>query len=198
MAAGTPPKVMLHVCCGPCFLEPFDALVGQAEVAVCYANPNIFPPEEYERRRDTLLAHLEGSGIEVIELPYEPELWAEATAGLIDDQPRRCRACYRLRIGLVAAEAARRGYDAVASTLTVSPYQDQVAVAEEGNAACAEAGVRFLATDFRERYPDATRRSRELGMYRQNYCGCAPSMAEAEADRKRRRAERKAGRAASK
>jgi hypothetical protein len=187
-------KVLLHACCGPCLLEPFDALAATADVTVCYANPNIYPAEEYERRRDTMLAHLAGSGVEVIELPYEPRLWAEATAGLEGDQPRRCRACYRLRIGLVAAEAARRGFDAVATTLSVSPYQDQAAVAEEGEAACAEHGVRFLVTDFRERYPDATRRSRELGMYRQNYCGCAPSMAEAEADRERRRAERAAAR----
>lgn len=187
-------RVLLHACCGPCLLEPLDALARDAEVTVCYANPNIYPPEEYARRRDTLLAHLEGSGVEVIELPYEPGQWADATAGLADDQPRRCRACYRLRVGLVAAEAARRGFDAVGSTLTVSPYQDQAAVAEEGEAACAAAGVTFLATDFRERYPEATRRSRDLGMYRQNYCGCAPSMAEAEADRERRRAERKARR----
>lgn len=183
-------KVLLHACCGPCLLEPLDALAREADVGICYANPNIFPPSEYERRRDTLLAYLEGSDIEFIEVPYEPRLWADATAGLEDDQPRRCRACYRLRIGLVAAEAARRGYDAVATTLSVSPYQDQLAVAEEGRAACEAAGVRFLARDFRDRYPEATRRSRELGMYRQNYCGCEPSIAEAARDRERRRRER--------
>jgi predicted adenine nucleotide alpha hydrolase (AANH) superfamily ATPase len=50
--------------------------------------------------------------------------------------------------------------------------------------------VRFIVTDFRERYPEATRRSRELGMYRQNYCGCLPSMREAEESRARKREER--------
>jgi hypothetical protein len=54
-----------------------------------------------------------------------------------------------------------------------------------------------LPTDFRERYPDATRRSRELGMYRQNYCGCAPSAAEAERDRAARKAARAAARQAA-
>lgn len=183
-------RVLLHACCGPCLLEPLDALAADADVTVCYANPNIHPAGEYERRRDTLLAYVEGSDTDVIEIPYEPALWADATAGL--ERPERCRACYRLRIGLVAAEAARLGYDAVASTLSVSPYQDQRSIAEEGERACAEAGVRFIAADFTDRYPEATRRSRELGMYRQKYCGCAPSMAEAEADRARRRAERTA------
>jgi len=182
--------VLLHACCGPCLLEPYDALAADAEVVVCYANPNIHPAEEYARRRDTLLDYAGDAGIAVIELPYEPALWAEATSSAAE-RPERCRACYRLRIGMVAAEAARRGYDAVATTLSVSPYQDPEAIAEEGAAACVEAGVRFIVTDFRERYPEATRRSRELGMYRQNYCGCAPSQAEAAVEREERRAARK-------
>lgn len=181
-------RVLMHACCGPCLLEPYDALSDSAEVTVCYANPNIHPPEEYERRRDTLLDYAQEHAIEVVELPYEPEAWSEATAGL--GRPERCRACYRLRIRLVAAEAARLGFDAVATTLTVSPYQDIEAIAREGEAACSTFGVTFLVTDFRDRYPEATRRSRELGMYRQNYCGCAPSMAEAAEERAARKAAR--------
>lgn len=184
--------MLLHACCGPCLLEPFDALAADAEVVVCYANPNIYPAEEYALRRDTLQAYARDAGIDVIELPYDPAAYAAAVAGTEDDRAGRCRACYRLRVGMVAAEAARRGYDAVATTLTVSPYQDAEAIAEEGATACAEHGVRFLVTDYRERYPEATRRSRELGMYRQNYCGCDLSMAEAEQQRAARRAERTA------
>lgn len=190
-------RILLHACCGPCLLEPFDALTATAEVAVCYANPNIAPAEEYERRRDTLLAYAEGAGVTVSEVPYAPERWQEAVAGTEGDRTARCRACYALRIGLVAAEAARGGYDAVATTLTVSPYQDPDAIREAGEAACTAVGISFLATDFRERYPEATRRSRELGMYRQNYCGCAPSAAEAAAERAARKAARIAARRAA-
>jgi len=185
-------RILLHACCGPCLLEPYDALSQTHEVDVCYANPNIAPAEEYVRRRDTLAGYADSAGIRVLELPYEPERWARAVADAGADRSARCRACYRLRIGMVAEEAARLGYDAVATTLTVSPYQDQDAVKQEGEAACASAGVRFLVTDHRDRYPEATRRSRVLGMYRQNYCGCVPSAAEAEADRAARRAARAA------
>lgn len=187
-------RVLLHACCGPCLLEPYDSISEGAEVAVCYANPNIFPPDEYERRLGTLRAYAEEAGIEVIELPYEPQAWREIVSTTSGQRPERCRACYRLRIGMVAREAARRGYDAVATTLTVSPYQDYAGIIEAGEEVCAREGVRFLATDFRDRYPDATRRSRELGMYRQNYCGCEPSIAEAAAEREARRAARKAAR----
>lgn len=183
-------RVMLHACCGPCLLEPYDALAREHEVTVCYANPNIAPVEEYERRRDTLAAYAARAGIRVVELPYEPSLWEEAVAGLEHDQPRRCRACFRLRLGLVAEEARRQGYDAVATTLSVSPYQDPDAICGAGAEACEAAGVAFLDRDFRDRYPEATRRSRELGMYRQNYCGCLFSRAEADAERARRRAAR--------
>lgn len=183
-------KVMLHACCGPCLLEPFDALASDHEVTVVYANPNIHPREEYERRRDTLAAYAEERGIEVVEVPYEPSEWERAVEGAAE-RPERCRRCFRLRMGLAAREASSRGFDAFATTLTVSPYQDQEAVLEAGRDAAREAGIAFLETDYRERYPDAVRRSRGLGMYRQNFCGCGPSRDEADRERAVRREERK-------
>ncbi|PKQ37114.1 MAG: hypothetical protein CVT59_09350 [Actinobacteria bacterium HGW-Actinobacteria-1] len=188
-------KVLLHACCGPCLLEPFDALVAEHDVTVLYANPNIHPAEEYRKRRDTLLAYAAEHDIAVIEEPYDPTLWAQAVAGLEGNPAERCRACFRLRLGIAARTAASLGMDAIATTLTVSPYQDQAAVAEAGATAADEAGIAYLDADFRERYPEATRRSRELGMYRQNYCGCALSDSEAQAEREARREERKAKRA---
>jgi predicted adenine nucleotide alpha hydrolase (AANH) superfamily ATPase len=183
-------KLMLHACCGPCLLEPYDALASDGtEVRVVYANPNIHPRDEYEHRRDTLLEYARARGIDVDELPYDTAAWDEAVRGLEHDASARCRACFGLRIGMAARHAAESGYDAVATTLTVSPYQDPEAIREAGERVCAEAGVAFLVTDFRDRYPEAVRRSRELGMYRQNFCGCRYSDAEAadaRAARKRR------------
>jgi len=185
-------RIMLHACCGPCLLEPWDALSADHDVRVAYANPNIHPRSEYEHRRDTLLEWAGSQGIEVDELAYDPGSWDRAVEGLEDRPGERCRACFQLRLGLVARHAAESGYDAVATTLTVSPWQDPDAIREAGTQACAEHGVEFLVTDFRERYGDATRRSRELGMYRQNYCGCRYSDDEAAQQRERRRAERAA------
>ena len=190
-------RIMLHACCGPCLLEPYDALSAEHEVVVAYANPNIHPREEYERRRDTLVAYAADRGIEVEELEYEPQAWQSAVAGLEDKPGERCRACFRVRLGLAAEHAAARGFDAVATTLSVSPYQDPDAIREAGEEVCAAEGVRFLVTDFRDRYPEATRRSLELGMYRQDFCGCRYSHDEAEAARAARRAKREAAGGAS-
>lgn len=184
-------KVMLHACCGPCLLEPWDALSADHEVRVVYANPNIHPLAEYERRRDTLVDWAEARGVPVDESPYDPDAWDRAIAGLEDPSPQRCTACYRLRLGMTASHAAASGFDAVATTLTVSPWQDPQSIREAGEAACAEHGVAFMMSDFRDRYPEATRRSRELGMYRQNYCGCRYSEREAADEREIRRAQRR-------
>jgi predicted adenine nucleotide alpha hydrolase (AANH) superfamily ATPase len=186
-------RIALHACCGPCLLEPYDALEGAGEdVVVFYANPNIHPREEYERRRDTLLAYANDNGIRVEELAYDREAWEAAVAGLEDDRAARCRACFAVRLGAVASRAAELGLDAVATTLTVSPYQDPDAIREAGEAVCADAGVGFLVTDFRSRYPEAVRRSRELGMYRQDYCGCRFSDDEAREGREARQRRRDA------
>ncbi len=189
-----PTRLLIHACCGPCLLEPLDALSADADdVAIIFANPNIHPAEEYERRRDTLLAYAQPLGIDVIEVAYDPAAWVAAVGPLARAGAARCRACYILRLGQAATYAAENGFDAFATTLSVSPYQNAEAIREEGELAAVAAGVRYMHRDFRERYPEATRRSRELGMYRQNYCGCVLSDVEA----RQQRAERKAARAAA-
>jgi len=189
-------RLALHACCGPCLLEPFDALSAEHDVTVIYANPNIHPLAEYERRRDTLRAYADERGIEVVEVPYEPAAWIRAVAEVADAPGERCKRCFRLRLEQAARTARDRGCEALATTLTVSPYQDPASIREAGEAAAEEHGLTFLVTDFRDRYPEATRRSKELGMYRQNYCGCMLSDAEASAAR-RERDERKAAKRAA-
>lgn len=188
-------SLALHACCGPCLLEPYDALaVEVARVAVVYFNPNIHPAEEYARRRDVLLQYAAAHNIEVVELEYDPGQWLERVGAHARTPELRCRACYRLRLEHVADWAADNGFDAIATTLTVSPYQDGAAIAEEGAAAARDAGVRYLDRDFRDRYAAATARSRELEMYRQNYCGCIMSDIEARAGRAERKSARKISR----
>ena len=186
-------KLLLHACCGPCLLEPLDALAADADdITIVYANPNIHPIGEYLRRRDTLQAYADRQGVGVVELPYDPAAWMREVGPLAHAGDQRCRACYRLRLGMTARYAAEYDFDAMTTTLTVSPYQDAEAIGEEGERAAAEAGVSYLHRDFRDRYPEATRRSRELGMYRQNYCGCLFSQIEARQQRDDRKAARRA------
>lgn len=185
-------RLLLHACCGPCLLEPLDLLSRETDsITVLFANPNIHPRSEYVHRRDTLLAYAQSYGTPVVELPYDREAWNTHVGVLASAGASRCRACYRLRLTMASAYAAEHGFDAVATTLTVSPHQHHDAIHEEGERAAHAAGVTWIRRDFRERYRDSVVRSNSLGMYRQNYCGCVFSEQEAVA----RRAEHKARRA---
>jgi DNA-binding transcriptional LysR family regulator len=64
-------------------------------------------------------------------------------AELLDDERRRerCRACYRMRLEEAAAYAAEHGYDGLATTLAVSPYQFTDVIREETERAAAQAGI---------------------------------------------------------
>lgn len=108
----------------------------------------------------------------------------------------RCRACYRMRLEETARVAAERGFDGIGTTLSVSPYQYTSVIREEVERAAAGAGIAGVFEDFRPYYDEATRRSRQLGMYRQNFCGCRISDLEAAAERAERKAERAAAKAA--
>ena len=170
-------RLLLHACCGPCSLEPLRLLLEEGhEITIAYMNSNIHPKEEYERRRDTLMEFARTQGIPVVEGVYSPQAWAN-TAGVYGADPAmrpwRCRACYRQRIDEACRYASANCFDGVATTLTVSPYQYTDIIREELEAACALHGLAPVFRDFTEQYPEATRRSKALGMYRQNYCGCA-------------------------
>ena len=199
-------RLMLHACCGPCSLEPARLLRAEGwDITICYVNPNIAPPAEYARRLDVLRAWAAQEGVEVMEGACDRAAWERRVAPLGTRREARCEACYRLRLLEAARIGRERGCDALATTLAVSPYQLLDACNRQLVRAARAADLTPLPRDFRAHYPEATRRARELGMYRQNYCGCRFSEAEAavgrtqarEARRRERDAARAAKRAAS-
>ena len=114
------------------------------------------------------------------------------------DEYARRLATLRAWAADVSAPVVEGAYDpaALGTTLSVSPYQYTDVIREELERAAAAASVRPLFEDYRPFYDEATHRSRELGMYRQNYCGCRFSDAEAAAERAERKAQRAAAREA--
>ena len=208
-------KLLLHACCGPCSLEPVRALHAAGhDLTIYFANANIAPYPEYVQRRSTLKAWAATEGVAVLEGAYEPDSW-EQTAGRIGQaaldeaggniqtcaldasrREARCQACYRLRFEETARYAATHAFDGIGTTLSVSPYQFTDIIQEELERAAANNDVEALFEDYRPLYDEATRRSREANMYRQNYCGCRFSDAEAAVERSLRKQERAAAREA--
>lgn len=190
--------LLLHACCAPCSLEPVRLLQEQGHRPVLFfANSNIHPVEEYERRLSALKQWTSAERIELIVAPYDPDRWMKFVAEpFFEHQNRtvRCRACYRFRLQETAQVAKERGFNAIATTLSVSPYQDHRAIEEELVTAADNEELEARYADYRPYYPAATQRSRTLGLYRQRYCGCFPSRQEAEAQREARRVVRQAQR----
>lgn len=188
--------ILLHACCGPCSIEPVKLLREEGfEPVICWSNPNIQPVAEHDHRLRTLeswardVAHAE-----VVVAGDDRDAWERLVAPHGFDREARCRACYALRLSEACRVARERGIDHVSTTLAVSPYQLFDACGRVLDGLCRANGLVPVWRDFRPLYPEATRVSRELGMYRQNYCGCRFSAAEAAVERHAARDARKAAR----
>lgn len=185
-------NLLLHACCGPCSIEPTRIFSEEGiPFELYYANSNIYPEQEYDHRLITLKEYAEARGIMVNEGVYDPSVWERCAAPQGTDRPARCRACYRLRFEETARVAAERGFDAISTTLTISPYQFIETINEELVRAAEPYSLIAVTRDFRDSYREATRISRDIGMYRQNYCGCRMSIGEAEREREQRKEARK-------
>lgn len=196
----------LHACCGPCSLEPVAHLRAEGyEPVIFWSNANIQPAAEHDLRLKTLLEWADTEHIAVVlcereedssisttkSLTEERELWEKVVAPKGFERETRCRACYALRLAQSCKAAAELGFTYTSTTLAVSPYQLFDTCTEELEAIARAQGLEPIVRDWREFYPEATRESRERGMYRQNYCGCRFSAAEAAIDRHERRDARK-------
>jgi predicted adenine nucleotide alpha hydrolase (AANH) superfamily ATPase len=175
-------KILVHVCCASCSSYVLPHLAERFDVTAYYYNPNIHPIEEYRLRLEEMKALCRRLGFPFIKGPYDPGAWRNAVGPYrhLPEKSERCWECYSLRIDRTAAEAARLGIGIFTTTLSVSPHKIHVKIVELGEAAAARSGLRFLGEDFKKKngFKISVERSRELGLTRQNYCGCSLSLEE--------------------
>ncbi|MCD6416399.1 MAG: epoxyqueuosine reductase QueH [Planctomycetes bacterium] len=164
-------KVLLHVCCGPCAIEPFEHLQSEGhQVTAYFYNPNIHPFIEFRRRKKALKLLQERLPIPVI---YEEEYGLAQWLREVDwDGPRRCADCYRMRLSRAADTARARGFDAFTTTLLSSSHQKHGLVRQIGAERASDRGIEFLYRDWRPLADENHRRASRLNLYLQNYCGC--------------------------
>lgn len=167
-------KLLLHACCGPCACYPTEKLSADGvDFTILYFNPNIHPYKEFKHRLATLREFCEKKEYDlVINKSYPVE---ECIGGMLHEyevNSVRCAFCYRMRFRYAAQFAKEHGYDAFSTTLLVSPYQKHELIKREAQAAAEEFGVPFFYEDWRTGYQRGVDISLELGLYRQQYCGC--------------------------
>ena len=181
LAQATPGEaLLLHACCGPCSSAVLERLGRVFAVTLLYANPNIWPPEEYARRRDeqlSLLARLPlVYPVRFVEEEYDHEAFLAAVQGLEAESEggARCEQCFRLRLASAARHAQELGIRRFTTTLSVSPHKNAALLSALGEETAAAQGLVYLPSDFKKEngYLRSQQLSEEYGLYRQDYCGC--------------------------
>ncbi len=172
---GKKPQLLLHACCAPCASWPLEALSEQLDITVYYYNPNIMPREEYEKRLGQF-DKLRRYPFRLIAEEWDNAAFLAAVRGREGDPEGggRCSLCFRLRLERAARQAKAGGFDFFTTTLTVSPHKNAQIINAIGAELGEAWGVPWLYSDFKKKegYKRSIEICRELGIYRQNYCGC--------------------------
>lgn len=176
-------NLMLHACCAPCSAPILESLGTQGiKPAIFYYNPNIYPLDEYEKRRSEIAKYAQKLSITFIEGDYNHDEWLAAVQGHENEPERgsRCLLCFKMRLLATAKAAAQHGCDTIASTLSSSRWKSLDQIDEAGNYAVANINnVSYWAKNWRKGGLQQRRNEliKENGFYNQLYCGCEFSMA---------------------
>jgi epoxyqueuosine reductase len=164
-------KLLMHICCSNCCIYPLQTLFSRnIDVRGFWFNPNIHPYTEYAMRLESL-RRLQNKWN--LDITYDDHYGLkEFVRAVVHDEDNRCSACYTMRLEATAATAGKMGLDGFTTTLLVSPYQKFDAIMDIGKAAGEKYDILFYAEDFRPGWSEGMKKSRELGLYRQKYCGC--------------------------
>jgi predicted adenine nucleotide alpha hydrolase (AANH) superfamily ATPase len=142
-------KLLMHICCANCSLYPLKSLrFKDIMVTGFWMNPNIHPYTEYRERLESVqrLEKLWDLRVEYVD-HYGLK---EFLRSVVHHEDSRCRYCYSIRLDETARTARKMNCDGFTTSLSIT----------------------FFSEDFRPGWNDAMKLSRQLGLYRQKYCGC--------------------------
>lgn len=189
--------VLLHTCCAPCSSAIIEAMIKNGITPVIYyCNPNIYPQEEYEIRKNECTRYAQSLGLEIVDADYDHDNWLEAIRGMEDEPERggRCLKCFKLRLLRTAEYAAGRGIKVITTTLASSRWKSLDQINEAGLWACRQVQEAFEMNNnqtvpsydcviwwdrnWRKNGLQERRLQiiKEYDFYNQLYCGCEFSM----------------------
>ena len=182
----------MHLCCGPCTAYPLSVLQAEG-VAVkgLFYNPNIHPFKEFQKRLATLEELSKNMGLTV---DYEREYGLqEYLREIVFHEEERCGICYEMRLSVAVKKAQEIGADAFTTTLLYSRYQKHNLIREIGERLAKKQAIPFYYQDFRVGWQQGIEMAKEMGLYRQPYCGCIYSEQERYDKRFRKKSLKKSG-----
>lgn len=182
LPGGNTKKLLLHSCCAPCSCAIIETLkLSDIDFTIYYYNPNIYPKEEYEIRKNENKRYAMDNSIKFIDADYDVSSWQYFVAGLEKEPERgnRCTKCFFYRLNKTAEYAFNNNFPLFTSTLSISRMKNIYQIFECGKqAATLYPGVEFWDYNFRKnnRAQRGAIISRKEQFYRQNYCGCIYSI----------------------
>lgn len=172
-------KVLIHSCCAICSGHPIKLLkeLGYKPIAYFF-NPNIQPEEEYKKRLEAQKKLCNNLNCELIIENYNSESFEKISIGL-ENEPekgKRCTKCFELRLSKTAQKAVELGIDLFTTSIVISPHKDFKLISKTGKTISEIYDINYLDIDFKKQdgFLKSNNLSKELGLYRQNYCGCLP------------------------
>jgi predicted adenine nucleotide alpha hydrolase (AANH) superfamily ATPase len=170
------PKLLLHVCCAPDEAYVVHTLKEDYDLACFFCNPNITPSEEYVLRLSEARNVAGKYGVCFFADDYLPDVWESSIGDAADtaEGGERCRRCFLLRLRRTAAFCKAMGWPSFTTVMSISPHKNVAVLNECGMASARESGVRYEPFDFKKKdgFRNSTVLSKQLGLYRQDYCGC--------------------------
>ena len=171
-------NILLHICCAPDGSIPVPDLQAEGWIVTgFFYGSNIHPLDEYSRRLEAVNILAKHCGISCVIGHYAPDEWLEGVKGL-EAEPEgglRCEKCFTLQLEACAREAVKLGCETICTTLTISPHKNVELINRLGQEIANSHGLHWENRVWRKRngFLRSVRASKELGLYRQNYCGCA-------------------------
>jgi len=164
-------SILLHICCGPCAAYPLDFLQGQGiRVRGFFYNPNIHPYREFKKR---LVAVEQLAARENLAVEYHREYGLrDYLRQVVFNESSRCGLCYDMRLRETVEHAKKIRADAFTTTLLYSRYQNHDLIRGKAEELAEQHKIPFYYHDFREGWQQGIDMSKDMGLYRQSYCGC--------------------------
>jgi predicted adenine nucleotide alpha hydrolase (AANH) superfamily ATPase len=155
-------------------LYPLKTLFSRGiEIKGLWLNPNIHPYTEYRMRLDSLQKLQKEWSLDIEFVDHYG--LKEFIRAVVHNEENRCAFCYSMRLEKTAKAASMMGLDGFTTSLLVSPYQKFDMILNIGKEMGKRYSIPFYFEDFRPGWKEGIRLSKELGLYRQKYCGCVYS-----------------------
>jgi predicted adenine nucleotide alpha hydrolase (AANH) superfamily ATPase len=189
-------RLLLHTCCAPCLSSCLLVLLGlrkqgkviekptDFEVTIFFYNPNITSKEEYEKRKNEVYRLLNiyerdlNRRVEILDDDSlsDRENWIEFVKEYKDEPERgkRCELCYYFRLRKSFEIAKEKSFDAVCTTLTLSPLKNTEKINLIGEEFSKSTAIRYIKSDFKKNdgFKTSIEICKKYNIYRQNFCGC--------------------------